>query len=53
MRGGESFSGQVPDPVMELIVTLCDKAAPLSVKGMADGKIGVAAVAVMREVSGL
>ena len=33
----EGFAGQVRNPVMELIVTLRDKAAPLAVEGMADG----------------
>ena len=50
MRGDESFSDQVRDPVTELVETHRDKAASLVVKGMTDGKSGVAAVAVMREV---
>ena len=53
MIGGERFSGQVPDSVREFVVTRNDKAAPLTVKGISDGKSGVAAVAVMREVWGL
>ena len=48
MRGGESFSGQVRDPVTELVVALREKADPLTVKSMSDLKSGVAAVAVMR-----
>ena len=50
MRGVESFTSQVCDPVIELVVTLRDKADPLTVKGMVDRKGGVAAVGVMREV---
>ena len=42
----KGFSGQVRDPVTELIVTRCDKAALLLVKGMADEEVGVAAVPV-------
>ena len=53
VRGDEIFSDQVCNPVKELIVTLRDKAAPLAIKGMAYRKIGVADVAVMREVWGL
>ena len=53
MIGGKIFSGQVRNPVTELVVTLHDKAAPLTVKGMAYGKGGVASVAVMGEVWGL
>ena len=49
----DGFSGQVRDPFLELVVTRRDKAAPLAVKGMADGKSGVASVAVMREVWGI
>ena len=46
----KGFSGQVRNPITELIVTLRDEAAPLVVDGMVDGEIGVAAVAVFREV---
>ena len=53
MRGGESFAGQVRKPVTELVVTRRDKDAPLTVKGMLDGKIGVAAVPVMKDIWGL
>ena len=52
VRGGESFSGQVREPVTEIVLTCCDKAAPITVKGMAYEKSGVAAVAVSREVWG-
>ena len=38
------------DPVTEIIVTLRDKASPLTVKGKSDIKFGVAAVSVMMEV---
>ena len=53
VRGGELFASQVHNPVTELVVTRCDKADPLTVKGMADGKSGVAAATVMREVWGI
>ena len=53
MRGVESFSGQVLDPVTELVVTHCDKANPLTVKGMADRKSGIAAIAVVTEFWGI
>ena len=50
MRGGEIFSGQVRNPATELLVTRRNKAEPLAVKGMADVKSFVAAVAAMREI---
>ena len=53
VRGGELFASQVHNPVTELVVTRCDKADPLTVKGMADGKSGVAAATVMSEVWGI
>ena len=40
-------------PVSEFIVTRCDKAASLSVKGVANYEFGVAAVALFVEVWGL
>ena len=53
MREGKSFSGQVRDPVTELVVTRRDKAAWISVKSTTDEKIGFAAVEVMTEVWGI
>ena len=50
MRGDESFSGQVGDPVTDLVMTRHDRADPLTAKVMAYRKGGVAAAAVMREV---
>ena len=49
MRGGESFTRQVHNPVTDLAVTRRIKDAPFTVKDMADRKGGVAAVAMMRE----
>ena len=53
MSGGESPARQIRDPVTELIVTRRDEATPLAVKGVADGKPGVAAATVFGEVWGL
>ena len=53
VRGGESPARQIRDPVTELIMTRRDEATPLAVKGVANGKLGVAAVAVFGEVWGL
>ena len=53
MRGDGGPDRQIRDPVTELIVTRCDKAAPLAVEGVAYGQSGIAAVAVFREVWGL
>ena len=53
VRGGDRFYSQVRDPVTELVVTRRDKAALLAVKSIADGKRGVASIAVMREVWGI
>ena len=47
VRGGERFSGQVCDPVTELVVTRCDKSDPLIITGVANRKVGVAAVTLM------
>ena len=46
-RGGK-ISGQVRDPITEMVVKHSYKAAPITDKGMKDGKSGVASVAVMR-----
>ena len=43
----EGFSGQVRDPVTELVVTRQDKSAPLEVEGISYGESGVAAVAIL------
>ena len=48
----EGFFGQVRNPVTELIVKFCDKAASLEVEGMLYGESDVAAVAVMGGVLG-
>ena len=53
VRGGESPARQIRDPVTELIVTRHDEATPPAVEGVADGKPGVAAVAVFGEVWGI
>ena len=53
VRGGESPARQIRDPVTELIVTHRDKATPRAVEGVENGKLGVAAVTVFREVWGL
>ena len=53
MRGGENVSGEVRDPVTELVVTLREKAVLLVVKGLADVESGVAAVRVMRKLWGI
>ena len=53
VRGGESPARQIRNPVTERIVTRRDKATPLAVEGVADGKPGVAAVAVFGKVWGL
>ena len=53
MRGGEGPARQIRDPVTELILTRRDEATPLAVEGVANGKFGVAAVAVFGEVWGL
>ena len=50
MRGGEGFSGQVCDPVPEVIMTRHEEAAPLAVEGVENCKFGVAAVTVFGKV---
>ena len=50
MRGGERFAGQFHNPVIELVVTRCEKAALLIVNGMEYRKGCVAAIAVTGEV---
>ena len=53
MRGGEIFSGQVLNPVTELVVMRHDKAAPLTVEGVVYRKGGVASIVVTGEVWGI
>ena len=53
MWGGEGFACQVCDSVTELIVTRRDKAAPITVEGVADREIGIAAVTVCGKVWGI
>ena len=50
MTGGESFAGQVRNPVTELVVTRCEKAAILIVKVVEYRKGCVADIAVTGEV---
>ena len=52
VRGGEIFSSQVRDPVTELVVTIRDKAAPITVKGGAYRTGGIVAVEVTGGGSG-
>ena len=47
------MSGQVYNPIPELIVTRRDKAAPLAVEGVENGKFGVAVVTLFGKVWGL
>ena len=49
----EGLAGQVCYPVMELIMTRRDEAALFTVRGVTDGKFGVAAIKVRWEVQGL
>ena len=49
----EVFAVQLCDPVMDLVIMRCAKAAPISVEGMAYGELGVAAIVVLGEVLGL
>ena len=53
MGGGEGFVCQVCDPITEIIVTRCDKAALFAVKGVTDGELGLTEIAVCWEVWGL
>ena len=53
MRGGETFAGQVHDPVTEIVVTRRAEATPLTVEGVANRKVVITAVTVMGEVLGL
>ena len=53
MGGGEGFACQLCYPVTELVVTRRDKAALFAVKGVTDGALGLAAIAVCWEFQGL
>ena len=53
VRGGESLTRQIRDPVTELIVTRRDEATPLAIDGVANIESGIAAVAVFGEVWGI
>ena len=52
MIGGESFHGQICNPITEIVVTRRDEAAPLTVEGVVNRKIGVTAVTEIGEVWG-
>ena len=52
MRCG-GFPGQVRNPVTDIFVIRRDEAALIAVEGMTYGEIGVAAVALFGEVSGI
>ena len=52
MSRGETVSGQVCDPIMELVVTRCDKADPLVLKVMAYGENGIGSFTIMGGRSG-
>ena len=53
MRGGEVFSGQFYDPVLEIVMTSRDKAAPLAFEGLTNGEFGVADVTIIGKVWGI
>ena len=53
VRGGESLARQIRNPVTELIVTCCDEATPLAIKGVAYRESGIADDAVFGEVWGI
>ena len=48
--GGEGFACKVRNPITELVVTIHDDAAILSIQGLSNVKLGVAAVAMRWEV---
>ena len=52
-RGVECFSGQVYDPVPELVMTRRNEDAPLAIKGMTYLEFGVVDVTVLVEVWGI
>ena len=53
MRGSEGFADQGCDLAPELVMMRRDKAAPLAVKGVENGKFLVAVVTVFGEVWGV
>ena len=53
VRGCESFAGHIRNPVTELVMTHCDEATPLTVEGVANRKVGIAAVTEMGDIWGL
>ena len=52
-RGGEIFAGQVRNPVTEIVIMRRDEASPVTVNGVANIIVGVAAVTSLGEVRGL
>ena len=50
VRGGESFVGQIRNPVNKLAMTHRDEATPFSVEGVLNRKVGIAAVTVMGDI---
>ena len=53
MRGSEVFSGQVCNPVLDLIMTRRADAAPLEVKEVENCKFVIAAITEFGEVWGV
>ena len=53
VRGGDRFAGQIRIPFMEFSMTHCDEATPLTIEGVANRKVGIAAVTVMGDIWGL
>ena len=48
VQGGEVLSCEVRDSKPEIIVTICDEASLLTIRGIIDRKLGIAAITVSR-----
>ena len=53
MSGGEGFSRQAYNPAPDIVMTRCEKAAPLSKEGVRNGEFDVAAITIIGEVWGI
>ena len=53
VRGSEGFACNFNDPIMELVVTSCDKDDIITIQGTTDRKIGVEDITGRREVCGI
>ena len=53
MRGGESLTWKVGNPIMEIVVMCCDEASLLTAEGVEDRECCPTSVSMVRQVRGI